>query len=220
MSAALPEPHGRVGVLLAAALVAITGVVGAGWWSAQRLANAFHWVDHTHQVLYELQAALVHAVGMQSGVRGFSLTGDERYLAPYESGLLGVQHSIARMRELTADNARQQSRLTQLSSLVNEEVSIMQERIAARRRGGLTGASQVASDGRGKRVIDAIRGLVTAMQNEERGLLEERSLTARRTGWAALAVLGGIAAIAAGLILTAMRRLRSGRGAALVEARA
>jgi CHASE3 domain sensor protein len=133
---------------------------------------------------------------------------------------LGVQHSIARMRGLTADNARQQSRLTQLSSLVNEEVSIMQERIAARRRGGLTGASQVASDGRGKRVIDAIRGLVTAMQNEERGLLEERSLTARRTGWAALAVLGGIAAIAAGLILTAMRRLRSGRGAALVEARA
>lgn len=220
MNSSRSETHGGVAVLLGAALFAIAGVFGAGWWSAQRLAHAFHWVDHTHQVLYELQAALVHAVSMQSGVRGFSLTGDERYLAPYESGLLGVQHSIARMRELTADNARQQSRLTQLSSLVNEEVSIMQERIAARRRGGLAAASQVASDGRGKRVIDAIRGLVTAMQNEERSLLEERSLTARRSGWATLAVLGGIAAIAAALILTAMRRLRSSRGAALAEARA
>lgn len=196
-------------VPLTAALVLIVAMGIGGGWAALRVAEAFRWVDHTHRVLYELEATLAHAVSVQSGTRGFSLTGEERYLAPYDAGLLGMQHSIARLKTLTVDNAQQQARLQRLSMLVNEEVAIMQQRLEARRRGGIVGAVTAAADGRGKQVVEAIRRLVASMQEEERRLLNERSQFTRAMGWTALAVFAVGSAGALAGILVAIARLRS-----------
>jgi CHASE3 domain sensor protein len=203
-----PPGMKRIITLLLASLFAIAAAVGSIWWSTQRLADGFRWVDHTHEVMYELQVALVHAVSIQSGARGFSLTGEPRYLAPYVMGLVAIQQSIARLRALTVDNTRQQNRLVRLASLVDEEVAIMQLRLEARRNGGLAAAGAVTADGRGLQVVDAIRGVIAGMQDEEKTLLEQRSRAARDAGWHALWLFAGISAGAAGLIFAAIRSLR------------
>ncbi|MBS0631573.1 MAG: CHASE3 domain-containing protein [Verrucomicrobia bacterium] len=194
--------------LLAVALVILVGLGSSGWWSAKRVMETFGWVDHTHQVLYELESTLMHAVSIQSGARGFALTGQDRFLAPYESGLVKIQLSVAKLKELTADNVRQRGRVDHLASLINEEVAVMQQRLTARRQGGLTAASAATADGSGKRVLDSIRTLVAAMETEERGLLKERSQAAQFYGAVALALLVADAALVGALIALALARTR------------
>ena len=194
--------------LLMGALFVVLATCAIGWVSSSRVERTFKWVDHTHLVLYELEATLTHAVGIQSGTRGFALTGEDRYLAPYESGLARIQQSVARLRELTADNLRQQNRLTHLSSLIDEEIAVMKQRIDARRKGGLNAASAATADGRGKQVMDAIRGIIASMQDEERALLLERSKNAQTVGWTAVLILIFNTAVASGLIGSAITRAR------------
>ena len=65
------------------------------------------------------------------------------------------------------------------------------------------------ADGRGKNVLDAIRGHIRGMQDEERRLLEERSHAAQRAGRSALSVLtvgGGLIVV---LALAAIVRARN-----------
>jgi CHASE3 domain sensor protein len=208
MSAAALTAIKRIARLLVATLVVVAGMGVSGWWSATRVAETFGWVDHTHQVLYELEATLMHAVSIQSGARGFALTGEDRFLAPYESGLVRIQQSVARLKNLTADNPRQQSRVNHLASLVNEEVAVMQQRLAARRQGGLAAAAAATADGRGKKVVESIRGVIGAMQQEERTLLDERSRSAQFYGWVALLILVGDSVLAGVLVGVALVRTR------------
>lgn len=194
--------------LLAVALVILVALGSSGWWSAKRVIETFGWVDHTHQVLYEMESTLMHAVSIQSGARGFALTGQEKFLAPYESGLVKIQLSVAKLKILTADNPRQHGRVDHLASLIDEEVAVMQQRLAARRQGGLTAASAATADGSGKRVLDSIRGVVSSMQDEERGLLKERSQTAQFYGGIALMLLVVDSAVVGALIVLALSRTR------------
>lgn len=204
---ASPSPA-RIARLLGLAGAVLLGTVAASGWTWWQFQRAVQDADHAHRVLYELESTLVHAVSVQSGVRGFSLTGDERYLAPFEAGMVGLQHSTVRLRDLTAGSQPQRSRLTRLQSLVNEEVAVMQQRLSARRTGGLQAASAAVTDGRGKQVVEAIRGVIAAMQKEERAANEQHLRVARRLalgGFAILLVGGGVSA---GLMFVAARHAR------------
>lgn len=199
---------GPIAGLLLATLLVVAGVCVTGWWSARRVAETWRWVDHTHRVLYEVQAVLTQAVSVQTGARGFALTGEERFLDPYQAGLQGLRQTIPRLMQLTAANPRQQSRVKHLASLIDEELSIMKERVDARRRGGLAAAGAATADGRGKNVMDAIRGAIRGLENEERQLLEARSRTAQEAGRTALAVLLVGGGLIAAMTLLAIVRAR------------
>src|ERR1051325_6111299 len=66
--------------------VAIIGAVGA---AALRSTNATvdsaHCVSHTLQVRAELEAAFADLIEAETGVRGYVITGDTSYLAPYRT---------------------------------------------------------------------------------------------------------------------------------------
>jgi CHASE3 domain sensor protein len=183
-------------------------MVAAGWWSVSSTTGTFRWVEHTHQVLYELETTLTNSIGIQSGVRGFGLTGDERYLELYDSGLLQVQHSTGHLREMVADNPAQSSRARRLASLVDEEAAVMQIRLAARRAGGLGAASVATADGRGLKVVGEIRSIVQAMQQAERELLAVRSRSAVLSAWQTMLVVGVAAVVVGALIALAIRTVR------------
>jgi len=50
-------------------------------------------------------------VDQETGVRGYLITGDERFLEPYHRGGNAYTGAIQKLRDLTSDNPAQQSRL-------------------------------------------------------------------------------------------------------------
>src|SRR5262249_29674603 len=130
--------------------------------------------------------------------RGFLLTGEERYLEPYESGSKAVDRHVQELRELIADNRNQQKRLVTLQSLAAAKLAELAETIALRRQRGERAALEVVLTDRGRRVMDDIRRVITEMDDEENELLRERDQSAKATArFATLAMIFGVLLIVA-----------------------
>src|ERR1039457_2698351 len=80
----------------------VTGGVGiVVYRSVTELTASADWVTHTHKVkeaIYELRSELKDA---ETGQRGFLLTGEQRYLEPYQSGIKAVDRIMQDLQELT-----------------------------------------------------------------------------------------------------------------------
>src|SRR5258705_13449046 len=82
----------------------------------------------TTDVLETLQAAMDAMVDQETGVRGYLLNGDEKFLEPYHRGGNTYSAAIQKLRNLTSDNPAQQSRLDELNELANKWRSGVAER--------------------------------------------------------------------------------------------
>ncbi|XYI00074.1 CHASE3 domain-containing protein [Sorangium sp. So ce1128] len=142
--------------------------------NTQALLDNNQWVKHTHQVLQRFQLVLVQLQDAETGQRGFVITGEPAFLSPYESGRRGVDAELNEVAKLTADNPAQQARIQKLRDLVQEKTSELSETIEMRRRLGFEPTQKVVAEGRGKRVMDAIRALVGEASEHERELLAQR----------------------------------------------
>jgi methyl-accepting chemotaxis protein len=180
------------------AVVIILVVVGAvAYRSTIQLVDASEWRKHTYEVLGHLDEALLALQDIETGQRGYLLTGDESYLQPYNNGLGQEEKSIRQLRQLTADNQNQQRRLDSLEPLVRNRLALVAETIQLRRSGATEPALQIVRSGRGKAIMDDIRRVMAEIKSEEEKLLQERSAQAEadtnRTKWTIL--IGTLAAI-------------------------
>jgi PAS domain S-box-containing protein len=153
--------------------VLLTGMLGLlSWRMAQQAADDADWVGHTHEVSTALEATLRHLVDVESGCRGFALTGYESYLEPYESGKYAVDQDLHALRLLIAD-PDQERQLDRLDEEVNARVEASKALIILRQSTGRVPTETQLEPG--KRIMDEARVTVARMESDERALLEERS---------------------------------------------
>jgi len=146
------------------------------WHNAQLAAADADWVAHTYEVSTTLELTLRHLIDIETGGLGFSLTGDERLLEPYETGKEAVARDLLALRVLVA-NQNQQLRLEVLLEQARTQIEDVDEAIAARRIRRSAPTAEVVE--RGKRLMDAARATVAQMEAQENRLLEQRSRRAR-----------------------------------------
>ncbi|MBI3726179.1 CHASE3 domain-containing protein, partial [bacterium] len=80
-------------------------VIGAiAYRSTANLLESRKPITHTYQVLGELDDLLLAIVDCETGQRGYILTGDERYLEPYNEGLGSIDKALTSSEGLTVDN--------------------------------------------------------------------------------------------------------------------
>jgi methyl-accepting chemotaxis protein len=167
------------GFALALAILVIVGAVS--WRSTVMLNETAERVSHTHQVLTTLEDVVSTMKDAETGQRGFTITGDEQYLAPYRAAVGVIGEKLKALRGLTNDNAGQQRRLDRLEPLITEKLAALQDTVEARRSGekGFEAALGVIKTGRGKKAMDGIRNIVDEMKGEENRLLAERTKEAQ-----------------------------------------
>jgi signal transduction histidine kinase len=164
-----------------AAVAVLVGVFGWSFRNTERLIDDAAWRQHTYQVIGEIRALAGALIDAQAGERGYLLTGDERFLAPYRSGRQGVAVHLATLRALTADNPRQQRRLAAFEPAANAELDRLERAIA--RRGQLAAVVRpaAASAAADRRAMDELRSRVAALEGEEHRLLAQRDLAMRQS---------------------------------------
>jgi len=139
----------------------------------------------------------------ETGQRGFLITGDRRYLEPYDAAQASMLEHLDGIRGLTAEIPRQQASLVTLEGLIRHKIDELRDTIATRERGGFEAAARMVATGHGKQVMDEVRGVIAGMRREEdRVLAERRALAEWQARVATLASLGGLA-VALGLLVAA-----------------
>jgi PAS domain S-box-containing protein len=199
-------------------MVVIAAIGVSAYVSTQRLLEANRWVTHTHQVIEGLEQVLSVLKDAETGQRGFVLTGQQRYLEPYNAATGQVKHDIDALAALTHDNAAQQESLEQVGKLTDAKLAELQKIIQLRSKSGLESALPVILSDRGKKIMDELRRVVAEMQAREQHLLEERNTAAdaaaNRTIWAVAVWMPIALLLLAVAAVVLMRSVRLGGPAA------
>src|SRR6267143_749832 len=180
--------------------------------SVQRMADlgeATQSVDRTLVLREETEAFLSLLKDAETGQRGFVITGDRHYLAPYDAAQALVGRQLERLGGLTGEMADQHARVAALETLVRRKLDELRETITAREGAGFEAAARIVATGRGMHLMDEIRSVIDEMRGEEAGLLvERRAVAAREARLTTATTLGGLA-VALGLLVAAGLLLNS-----------
>ena len=187
-----------IGLVAALMFFLISGAVA--FFNVQMLRDNNEQVVRTHTVIMSFSRLLLALQDAETGQRGFVMTGDERYLDPYNDAVAAIPPRLEAIADEARDNPVQQSRVGSLRRNVDAKLLELEQTIALRRSEGRDAAAAVVEAGRGKAVMDAIRAQLDAMQQEE---IRQRSMrlaemeAAYRTAW-----ISSILSCVLGLVLT------------------
>ncbi|MCA1246841.1 methyl-accepting chemotaxis protein [Massilia sp. MS-15] len=161
-------------------LVGVTSIVVAlayGNFTALVAANETNLRDHA--TLAEIDAALLALVNIETGQRGYALTGKEASLEPYTAGKTAFQRHLARSLELTAGDEAQRGRLQQLARHQRDWLAqVVDPAIALRRGAGDADLAAVVGaehEGKGKAGMDAMRVVIAQLKADETAELAEQA---------------------------------------------
>jgi methyl-accepting chemotaxis protein len=204
----------RVGARLVAAFAVpliVLCVVGAfAYRNTGTLEENSGKVTHTYQVLEGLEEITGALKDAETGQRGYLITGEDSYLAPYDAAKTQISDRIDTVARLTADNPAQQQRITQLRPLVQAKFTELAETIELRRATGFDAARKVVLTNKGKAVMDQIRAVITEMGDAESSLLTARAdSTAQAADSSRKVVLIGVALAAVLVVVLAWLLARS-----------
>ncbi|WP_223532374.1 response regulator [Pseudomonas sp. GL-RE-20] len=143
------------------------------------LLSTIQWVEHTDRVINNANEAVKLTVDLETGMRGFLLSGDEHFLEPFETAKPRIAVALNTLLELTADNPLQTDRLLRLQALQLEWTNYAQSMIDLQRSSGDYRA--VVKAGRGKRLTDEIRKQFEEVIDTEQQLRTSRNDEVRRT---------------------------------------
>ena len=184
----------------AAALLMLSGIGGAAYWSTNQLISMSGWVEHTHEVLKNLNVLLAQLSSAESGERGYIITGNTQYVDSFRLTIDSLNSDLGAIKQLTSDNPAQQQRLQTLQPLINQRSALLQKGIDLRRQKGFPAAQQFVAQGVGQTLSNNIRQIVATMIAEETRLLKIRSEQARLTAHNTTFAVGMGGVLAFGLI--------------------
>lgn len=169
------------------------------------------WVAHTWQVKQAAEQVLSSMKDAETGDRGYLLTGDPAYLAPYTLARSVMPAELASLQQLTVDNTTQQQTIADVRRLIAMRLGLLEQAIAAREQGPSHLAKALTMSGPGKVEMDRLRLLIGTMQNEEQRLLVVRmkeSAHAQQRAYFTVAIAGLLNLIFISLAIWNYRRER------------
>jgi methyl-accepting chemotaxis protein len=139
------------------------------------------WNIHTYKVLDGAATLLISLTNIETGMRGFALSGEDDFLGPLASGKTTFEKAWSELKGLTSDNPVQQKRLDDIKAIQQRWMSEDIEATLALRRTVVVG--QASMDDVVQRIIarqdkvkmDGMRALITEVQGDEAKLLVVRT---------------------------------------------
>ena len=207
-------------------LLIILVLVLSTWRGFDQVDSSVRLNIHTYEVINESSELLGSLLNIETGARGFVITGRDQFLGPFEAGEREFQSKLAQLRELTRDNPVQQRRLGELQALhdqwLGEDITgnIELRRQVSAGTQPFDALIERVSAGGAKVKMDAMRRILSDIQSEERALLEQRtaSMNAAKSLSLTILLVGGlIATVLAISVAFMLSRSIAGRLQQVVE---
>jgi len=156
-----------VGFLVAVILLAVLGVYLRNRALEFRLYR--EQVARSRVEVDALQSFLTAVEDAETGQRGFLLTGNDNYLAPYSAANAGITVRLNRLADLTNEDADEAQSMQQLKAHTAAKFAELELTIQKRRESGLEAALAVVNTDEGSNEMAAIRKVVAEIDRKVRG---------------------------------------------------
>ena len=173
-------------------------------------------VAHTFEVISTAQSLRSALQDAERGQRGYLVTGEVAYLKAYRDGVEQAPARLAKLKELTVNNAQQQARMPALDRTIDFKLVELQRVLDAYNAEGFGAAQKIVRTNAGLDAMQNVESMLDAVTATERELLAARVSAAaeeeRQTERGALT--SGLIAfvlmiVGVALTLSAFRRARA-----------
>lgn len=156
-----------IGVVILAGVVATT-------WTHDLLSDHRDLVVHTYRVIDTTKDVLIALDDAETGERGFLISGDRRFLDPYEKALERLDPMRVQLLALISDNAEQIARVDRLDQLIDVKLAELAESVTLFERDGFPAAQSQAVAMMERATMDEIRREIGEITEAEKSLLAAR----------------------------------------------
>ncbi len=186
--------------------LAVVAVLGGGLYRATKAdertdAQLERLVSHDLKLADDTEVLLRIAADLETGKRGFLLTGDRAFLEPYDKARKDLDDVVA--EAIAAADEPEAAKLRDVQRIAHEWIDVISEpQIEARERGEVIAPAMTAE---GKAKMDAIRSILTGLRNDTLTVAKQRkddafeSVDAERQETAYILIFGSVLALATGL---------------------
>lgn len=208
----------RTIALLLAGVIALLVIVGSSVWLSVRTAQHADTALEERRVRAIVGGLLTATLDMETGQRGYVLTGDSRYLEPLQRARPQLENNLTSLRAAMAGNEEATARVEELTSLLRQKQSELDQTIDLVKAGDRDAAVAIVRTDRGRDLMDQSRAILSAMVVSAEGRvskrLEEVNDAAELLAWITAAGSLLIVLFGAGAVITVVQYTRE-----LVEAR-
>src|SRR5258707_10954938 len=167
---------------LGSALGLLLVVGSVSYWSVSGFLAAARDRRHAYEVRGTLSNLLIHLEDVESRERGYVLTGDTTYLAPYTSTVTATERDLDRLHTLADPDTDVATLLASLGPAVHDALTRFGETIAQRGSGDAVAAAGLLGGGAGDGMMDGIRTSVHALDSTLTRRTQRLEMPARVSG--------------------------------------
>jgi methyl-accepting chemotaxis protein len=139
-----------------------------GYTGIARLWSDTHDLRDSYAIIDRITESMSIMTDAETGQRGYLLTGNDLYLAPYTEALTSIDKVTNQLRDMTADQPPQARRLDQALGLIQLKMLELKETIDLRRSQGFAAAEKVVATDHGKILMDKLREVFSEMETAAR----------------------------------------------------
>lgn len=153
----------------------------------QLLSDSTGWVGHTHVVIQDAMHVVASAVDMETGMRGFLLTGVDGFLEPYTNGSRDFSERVLALQVTVEDNPAQVQLLGQaLKTITDWQEDVVEPALTLRREvrdgNSMNDMASLVGEARGKKFFDDFRAKLATFKDRESKLMATRVLESHAIG--------------------------------------
>ncbi len=159
----------QIGFGVSLLLLIISSV--ASYISIRSLISSAERVQHTNEIISEIEGTMSALKDAETSQRGYLLSGNEAFLDVNEGTNEEVMSRFTRIESLISDNRDQQLNYNRFRKLVLDRLAHVDKLIEMKRSGEVISLTQLQN---GKKTMDATRDIAAQMETAEKVLLEQR----------------------------------------------
>jgi signal transduction histidine kinase len=168
----------RLTSAIALPIILLLLLSGVSIWQITRLLSAMQWVDHTDRVIARANNLQKLLLDIETGVRGYQLTGTPEFLEPYLQASAQINTAFDQLGDLVADNSTQVKRLKNIESEQITWYKSISQAIARKQRGEIEPLLGLKYR---KQITDAMRRQIADFIATEEQLRNQRVEMAQKT---------------------------------------
>ncbi|KAI9132778.1 CHASE3 domain-containing protein [Acaryochloris sp. CCMEE 5410] len=116
----------RQGTVILAIPLTCLLITMSAWVGTRKNENFTHrQIVHTQKVLRTSDQLLNALINAETGIRGYGLTEDPKFLAPYREALPEIEPTLRALSQQVQENPEQSQQITELKLLIQQELDIL-----------------------------------------------------------------------------------------------
>lgn len=154
-----------------AALICVVYLIWATFTNLHQTNFESDKIKASQNRLLRLENILVNIKSIESGQRGYILSGDETYLGSYFKGLTGIKRDTAALKRILPNSPDEIADQDRLLKDIATKIRHSENTIAVYRRFGMDSVRQMLDSGEGIALMDSINRYVFKLETNDKALL-------------------------------------------------